>query len=340
MDQKQKRWLWISFGFSVVVLIIVLYFTVDAETIEYLRKLDVYYLLIALAAHFAALCCWALRIRFMSRSLGYQIGFLYSLNLVFANMLVASITPSQAGGEPVRVHELYKKGVKIGDATAIVITERILDGIVLGLGGVFFFFVFGSELQRLGSFFSYLIYASWIVITAMVILFLYSVKRPAFLKRLIHTVSGLFTRKWESKKVEKFTNLVDREVDNFHQTLSDFISHGKGGLMWGFVFTALFWLGEFSVVSFLLLGLSQPPIFVESVIAQLVIALIMFIPLTPGASGIAELSFTSLFSLFVNSSILGILVVLWRAILFYFNILLGVIAGAVIVHREARSPSE
>jgi uncharacterized protein (TIRG00374 family) len=112
------------------------------------------------------------------------------------------------------------------------------------------------------------------------------------------------------------------------------------GLVSGTVFTILFWLLEFSVVSFLLLGLSQPPIFVESIIAQLIIGLIMFIPLTPGASGIAEISFTSLYGLFVNSSILGILVVLWRALLFYFNILLGIIASIVIVHREARESSE
>ena len=64
----------------------------------------------------------------------------------------------------------------------------------------------------------------------------------------------------------------------------------------------------------------------------------MMIPLTPGASGIAEISFSSLYGLFVNSSVLGILVVLWRSILFYFNILLGLIASLLIVQREAREP--
>jgi uncharacterized membrane protein YbhN (UPF0104 family) len=61
----------------------------------------------------------------------------------------------------------------------------------------------------------------------------------------------------------------------------------------------------------------------------------MFIP-SHGASG-SQISFTSLYGLFVNSSILGILVVLWRALLFYFNILLGIIASLVIVNREARA---
>lgn len=338
MDRNQKRWLWISLGFSAVVLVAVLYFTVDAATVSYLRRLNPFWLILALCTHVIALCFWALRIKFMSRSLGYRVGFFYSLNLVFANMLLAAITPSQAGGEPVRIHELYKAGVKVGDATAIVLTERILDGIVLGIGGAFFMFVLGSEWRRIGSVFSYLMYISWIIITIMVIIFIYSVKNPGLLKRIIHYSSRWFTRKWESRKIERFAQSIDSEVDNFHNTLADFLSHGKAGLVFGMIFTTLFWFCEFVIVSILLVGLSQPPIFIESLIVQLVIAVIMMIPLTPGASGIAEISFTSLYGLFVNSSILGILVVLWRSILFYFNILLGLISGLLIVQREARHP--
>ena len=338
MDRTQKRWLYVSLGFSAVVLAVVLYFTVDASTIVYLRRLKPFWLVLALCTHLLALCFWALRIKFMSRSLGYKVGFFYSLNLVCANMLLAAVTPSQAGGEPVRVHELYKAGVKVGDSTAIVITERILDGIVLGIGGAFFMFVLGSEWQRIGSVFSYLMYISWIVITVIVVIFIYSVKNPGFLKRIIHYTSRWFTRKWESKKIERFAMSIDSEVDNFHNTLSDFLSHGKSGLIFGLLFTALFWFSEFVIVSILLIGLSQPPIFVESLIVQLVIAVVMMIPLTPGGSGIAEILFTSLYGLFVNSSILGILVVLWRSILFYFNILLGLISSLLIVQREAREP--
>ena len=338
MDRTQKRWLYVSLGFSAVVLVAVLYFTVDASTVLYLRQLKPFWLVLALCTHLLALCFWALRIKFMSRSLGYKVGFFYSLNLVCANMLLAAVTPSSAGGEPVRIHELYKAGVKLGDSTAIVVTERILDGIVLGIGGAFFMFVLGSVWQQIGSVFSYLMYISWIAITVIVILFIYSMKNPDFLKRIIHYTSRWFTRKWESRRIEHLAESIDREVDNFHNTMADFLSHGKSGLIYGLFFTALFWICEFIIVSFLLIGLSQPPILIESLVLQLVIAVIMMIPLTPGASGIAEISFSSLYGLFVNSSVLGILVVLWRSILFYFNILLGLIASLLIVQREAREP--
>ncbi|HUU76123.1 MAG TPA: flippase-like domain-containing protein [Methanoregulaceae archaeon] len=340
MDKSQKKWLWISLGFSAVVLVIVLYFTVDASTFEYLKQMNVFYFLLALVTHLVALLFWSLRIKFMSASLGYKVRLSHSFNLVCANLLVASITPSQAGGEPVRVHELYRAGVKVGDATAIVITERVLDGVILGLGGAFFMLVLGNEWQQIDSIFSYVLYASWILITAMMVLFIYSFKNPTLLKRLIQFTSGWFTRKWESKRVEKLVNSIDREVDNFHNTLYTFIRQGKGGLVWGLIFTSLFWFCEFIIVSFILLGLGQPPVFIESLIIQLIIAVFMMIPLTPGGSGVAEILFTSLYGLFVNSSVLGILVVLWRSILYYFNILIGLGASLLIVHREALSEED
>ena len=46
-------------------------------------------------------------------------------------------------------------------------------------------------------------------------------------------------------------------------------------------------------------------------------------PLTPGSSGVAELAATSLFSVFMPASILGIAVLAWRAFTFYVNILVG-----------------
>lgn len=335
MKKNERRWLWLSLGFSLLVLVIILFFTIDASTFSLLKNVDPVFFLLAILFHLLALGFWALRIKWMSWGLGYQVAFPHCFNLVCANLLVAAITPSQAGGEPVRVHELYKAGVRVGDATAIVITERILDGFVLGLGGAFFMLVLGSMWQQIGSIYSYFMYASWIMITGIVLLFLYSVKNPAVLKRFLLRVARYIARIRGKTRMEKYEQIIDREVDNFHNTLSMFISHGKTGLFLGLVCTASFWFLEGVIVSFILIGLGQPPILVESLIIQLIIAVIMMIPLTPGGSGIAEILFTSMYSIFIPTSLIGIVVVLWRTILFYSNILLGLAGSLVIVRREA-----
>ncbi len=98
MEKSQVKWLYISVGFSLLVLIIILYFTINENTVQYLKEINPFFLLLAFLTHLLTMCFWALRVKKMSGSLGYPIGFVYSLNLVFANLLASAITPAQAGG--------------------------------------------------------------------------------------------------------------------------------------------------------------------------------------------------------------------------------------------------
>jgi uncharacterized protein (TIRG00374 family) len=337
MKKSQWKWLLVSISFSALVMAGVLYFTVDEMTVEYLSRVNPLYLALAVLLHIVSLGFWAFRIQKMSGSLGYRVRFSHCLNLVLANMLVAAVTPSQAGGEPVRVHELYRAGVPVGDATAVVVMERILDGIVLGASGAFAILFLGSYWNSLTSGISgvsLIMYAAWISVTLFVLVFIYSVKNPDHLKRALKGLSRWIDRRWHLKRIESLLEAIDREVDNFNTGLVKFVNHGKSGLVWGFLFTALFWLSEFAIASLLLVGLGQPPYFIESFVVQLIIAIIMMIPLTPGGSGVAELGATSLYSLFIPSSIVGVFVLLWRLILYYLNILLGLLSSLVIVRRE------
>jgi hypothetical protein len=215
--------------------------------------------------------------------------------------------------------------------------ERILDGIVLGASGAFAILFLGNYWNSLTSGISgvsLVMYAAWISVTLFVLVFIYSVKNPDHLKRALKWISRWIDRRWHLKRLENLLDAIDREVDNFNTGLVKFVNHGKSGLVWGFLFTALFWLSEFAIASLLLVGLGQPPYFIESFVVQLIIAIIMMIPLTPGGSGVAELGATSLYSLFVPSSIVGVFVLLWRLILYYLNILLGLLSSLVIVRRE------
>ncbi len=63
----------------------------------------------------------------------------------------------------------------------------------------------------------------------------------------------------------------------------------------------------------------------------------MMIPLTPGGAGVAEISISSIYGLFISTSVIGIFVLLWRMILYYFNIGIGLISGLIIVRREVES---
>ena len=337
MEKSQVKWLYISIGFSLLVLVIILLLTVNENTVQYLKEINPFFLLLAFLIHVLSMCFWALRIQKMTGSLGYRIGFFYSLNLVFANLLLAAITPSQAGGEPVRIHELYRADVPLGDATAIVIMERVLDGIVLAFLAAFAMIVLADLWKSLGVISQVMVLITWIFVIGCLLLFYLAIKRPDNVKNVVNYISGFFTRGWEITRVEELIMRADKEIDNFNEAVIKFVKSAKGGLLWGMLFTLLYWISEILIASLILLGLGQQPLILESFVIQLVLAILMMLPLTPGSSGIAEVGATSLYALFIPASIVGIFVVIWRMVLFYFNIALGILSSILIVRREAKS---
>jgi uncharacterized protein (TIRG00374 family) len=97
----------------------------------------------------------------------------------------------------------------------------------------------------------------------------------------------------------------------------------------------LYWVSECVTASLILVGLGQPPLIFESFVINLILAILMMLPLTPGSSGVAEVGATSMYALFLPSAILGIFIVIWRLVLYYFNIALGIFSSVLIVRREA-----
>jgi len=281
------------------------------------------------------MCFWAWRIQKMTGSLGYRIGFFYCLNLVFANLLAAAVTPAQAGGEPVRVHELYKADVPLGDATAIVIMERVLDGVILAALAAFAMVVLTDQWKSLGAVSEVMVFVTWIFVAGSIFLFYLAVRRPDTVKRICKRCTISLTKKWENKRVEKFIARADREIDNFQNTTIRFVHTARNGLLWGLLFTLLYWVSEIVTASLILVGLGQPPLILESFVIQLILAILMMMPLTPGSSGIAEVGATTMYALFIPASIVGIFVVIWRFVLYYFNIALGILSSIIIVRREA-----
>ena len=335
---RQRGWLLVSVLLSALVLAVVLALTVNEATFAALANLDSRWLVVALLAHGAALLCWAGRIRVLSAGLGYRVPFRTCIPIVLANVLAAAVTPSSAGGEPVRVHELYRAGVRAGDATAVVVAERLLDVLLLLAGVVLAVVLLQRQLAALGVSGGPLVPAIGLFAVAFAGLLLIALRWPQGLKRALLAVTaglGRWLPAGVASRLDRVSGRLDREVDHFHAAFGRFATRGLGHLAAGLLLSIGYWLLDFLVASFVLLALGLPPSWVLSLLCQMLINVISLLPFTPGGSGLAEASGASLYGLFVPSSSLGVLVVLWRLIVFHLNILLGLGSGLAIVRREA-----
>ncbi len=334
---ERRGWLLVSVLLSAAVLVVLLVLTVDETTLVALDDLDWRWLAVAVASHLAALLSWAGRVRVLAAGLGYRVPYRRCVSLVFANVLAASITPASAGGEPVRAHELYRAGVAAGDATAVVVAERLLDVLLLFAGVAIAVLVLGRQLVALGVSGGPLVPAIGLFVLGFVGLLLVALRWPRALAGALRRLAALLGRVLPAGAaawLERRSGLLDREVGLFRAAFGRFATRGIGHLAAGLALSAGYWLCEFAVASFLLLALGLPPNWVLSLLCQMLINVVSLLPITPGGAGLAEASAASLYGLFVPSSSLGVFVALWRLIVYHLNILIGLASSLAIVRRE------
>ena len=231
MDKKQKKWIYLSLAFSMGILVFILASTFNEDTLQYLTHINIWFLLLAIGLRFVSFSLWAARIKVMAASLGYQVRYGHCYNMVVANLLIGAITPGQAGGEPVRIHELYKADMPLGDATAVVIMERVLDAVMLVLMSVVSILIMGSVIWSLSSGIIFVIFFSLFVLILFVFLLIYAVRYPEPAKKVVMRFLHWIENKMKKPSIQKIISSTDVEFDNFCSGINAFASHGKTGFI-------------------------------------------------------------------------------------------------------------
>jgi uncharacterized protein (TIRG00374 family) len=332
----------LSIALSLSIIIIILYFTINAETIHYLSVVSLryeFFLFFGAAVLLNVLYwfLWGARLKVLSNAIdpSVKVSLWEVTKIVIANQFLAGITPSVAGGEPVRIYLLHKDGLSTGGATAAVLGERLIDAIFILVLVPFGFFVFKDRIDV--KLISYGLTIGLIVFITGIILFALALKYPKKTKSLLIMISEKLSR--FSKKKERsraVVNRVGREIDNFHTSMVFFLTGGRKAFLGAGVLTVLMWSAGFMIPSMILLALGLPPFWVESYAAQALLLIIVMLPTTPGSSGVTELGMAALYGVLIGTSygyLLGVFVLLFRFITYHMNM----ICGAVFQYRIFKS---
>ncbi|MHC1589227.1 MAG: flippase-like domain-containing protein [Methermicoccaceae archaeon] len=327
-----RKALLIAASISILSILALVLLTFNEETIHAIRHIVPEYLLAAVGAHLLGYVFWGMRTSLLSRGMGYRVSVVRCTSIVLHSLLLSAITPSMMGGEPVRIHMLKTSGVPYGRASVVVLGERILD--------VLFFIVaipvviLTFHLLGVASFFL-LLTLSALMLVGLVLLIAYGLRNPYRLRRLVAVVAarvlrlsaklvGMFRRNPSDAWVRHIVERVDAEVRAFNEGLRELLRQGRGHVAMAYAATIGYWLSQYSVVVWVLLGLVRN-VSIDTIImayaAQIVLSMVMVLPLTPGASGVAEVGALALFGSFAPASVVGVLVLGWRAVHYYFDVL-------------------
>jgi len=303
---------------SLVTSIAIIKMTETRLTWEAVKTANVYYLALAVILQASFWFLWALRLKEVVMCLNHKLSFGYALEMTMASMFLAAITPSSAGGEPLRIKMLSDRGVNVGSAVAAVLAERVLDSIFFATALPIFILIsdfstkFGVEVT--------IIFATSLV---LFLIFLYHLfKKPERVERLTDHVYKIF-RRFSERKAHNLQDYIRKEMFAFRDAAIQLSTVSKEKLFILISITVALWSVGFMIPSAILLAFGSKPFFLLSYTSQLIIVVVSLIPLTPGSSGIAEASMAYLYSKFVSSEILGILVGIWRVVTYALNIIVG-----------------
>jgi len=324
----------ISITLSIAIFIVIIFFTVESSTLDQLSKVSIKYefFLVAILLNILYWVLWGTRIYVLANTMdkNVKISLWKSIKIVIANLFLACITPSMAGGEPVRIYLLNKNGMTFGCSTAVVLGERLIDAVFILIMVPIALFIF-KDIKDLGVV-SLGLTIGVFVFVIFVILFIYSIINPNKTKSFLIYLSKKFRRFFKKDSESKIIQRINYEVDEFHNSMYCFTGQNKKILFLASILTVMFWSVGFLIPSFVLLGLGLPPFFLESYVAQIILLIIIMLPLTPGSSGVAEVSLYGLYGVLIgtsSSALIGVFIILYRLISFHMNL----IAGSIFQYR-------
>lgn len=323
--KNYTKWVTSSILISILSIAVILILTLDTKTTTVVRDIRPGYILAALIIHIFSFVIWGLRIKSMTSALGHKIDLLRSFEIVVSGTFVAALTPSSIGGEPLRILLLRQDKMPVGKATAVILGERVLDAVLMLLAAPFSLYIFRGMLSD--SRLDLVIVLGELISIVSLAIVIYALLRPLYVKSAINKIVAWMVKRLNGKEIggrlHRLSESIDREIDEFHESIYIFSTDGRAGLIYGIIFTIIYWIVDFSSLPVVLMGLNQPPSVLICFAAQVLLLIIIVVPLTPGSSGVAEFAAVSLFSVFMPASILGIAVIGWRAFTFYANILVG-----------------
>ena len=321
---RWKLYLIISIIVSFASLAIIFMFTYTEKSFAMMLRISPVFLILAFIAHFCNWFFWALRIKILAHALGEKITMYRAFKIVMVNLFMASVTPSGFGGEPARIYMLSEGNLTGGDATAITLGERIIDFIFFAAALPILILLLGLSINVEEV--KYYLIAVAVILILSAILLIYLIKKEEKIRKKIKKIDKLV--KFFVKDAEKRKEIVKKIEDEFGVFSSSTVKifkKRKLHFFLAFISTMLMWLIDFSIPPLLLMGLGMAPQWLFLITIQIIVILITIIPISPGGSGLAEFSSFFFYSQRIPAGISGMLVIMWRVITFYPNLIVGLI---------------
>lgn len=336
---KNKKW---NYVINIIMLIIsvgiLIYFCISNNNllilIETIPKLNYFWLLIAIISMFMSWIFDSLVLRGILSDIQHKKYSKFSaFKLTMTGQFFSSITPLGAGGQPMQILYLTKKGVSAGSAISILVRKFLIYQSSMAVYSLIVILAkFGMFSSRVPGFIplSLIGFISQCLIVSLLILFYIN---KEFTTKIIFLFSNLLSKIRIIKNSEHFKKNIEKQLNLFVEN-NNSMRKNKLLTIQLYLFTFLQFTSLFAVPFFIFKAFHYDgfPI-VDMISTQAFVTMISSYTPLPGAAGTSEGSFIMLFQNFFSQDMLSLSMILCRLITYYSNIIMGLI---LIEHNQSR----
>ncbi len=276
---------------------------------------------------------------YLLRSMNGKSGLFKCISYSFIGFFYSGITPSATGGQPMQLYYMCKDGNRLSESSVVLMTVALIYKFVLVVIGVVMILFWHGPLKKyLRGYFP--LYLLGLALNLLLVVILLAVMlAPAGIRGMISRVEKLLVKCRIFKPSEGRREKIDQFVDGYRGAVQ-FLLTNKRKVFHVCLFTLMQRCSVFVLTWIIYCGFSLKGSDMMTVMflqASVYIAVDM-LPV-PGAQGITELMYRSIFAgIFTGATLMPSLYVT-RGISFYFLLVAGVvvIAGNHLLCRTRRT---
>ncbi len=243
----------------------------------------------------------------------------------FIGFFYSGITPSATGGQPMQLYYMKKDGNSLSDSSVVLMTVALIYKLVLVIIGIGTWIFWNPSLKFYLRGYYGLFLLGLSLNTILVAALLAVMFAPKWMKKIISSVENLLILVRIFKRSEKRREKIDQFIDGY-QNAVQFLWKHKGKICVVILFTFLQRFSVFFLAYVVYRGFSLNGADMMTVVllqASVYIAVDM-LPV-PGAQGITELMYRSIFRDIFTGAFLMPSLYVTRGISFYFLLLVSLV---------------
>jgi uncharacterized protein (TIRG00374 family) len=255
------------------------------------------------------------RIRILARGLGVRLRAREALRTVISAEFAAVATPASTGGAATYIFLLSRRGLRLGEAAAIVAFDQLMDLIFFATVMPVALLLFLTGQGTAWAFSAPAILIGVLALGVILLLWLPRHYRPVaiWLGRVIRRVPGLCRLRYR----------LARWLIQFRRSVTLLLRLGASRLLLVYLLCIGHWMLRYGVLPVLLYFMGYSGHWSYIFLAQALMFLVGHLSFLPGGAGGVELVFGALLRPYLDGGTMAAAILVWRFCTFYWYLLAG-----------------